>query len=59
MYSPDISEHTPALYRLAKELKLPMTEVAKAMIAYGLENREEVFKPPEACAEDKRAYKPK
>ena len=57
MYSPDISEHTPALYRLAKELGKPMTDVAKDIIAYGLEHREQVFnEAPESCAEEQREY---
>ena len=60
MYSPDISEHTPALYKLAKAQGKSMTEVAKTLIAYGLENREQVFgKEPDVCAEGKGEYQQK
>lgn len=43
MYSPDISKHTPALYRLATERRMPMTQVAERFIEYGLQNADQIL----------------
>jgi len=44
MYSPDISQHSPRLYRLGRRYGVPMTKVADRLIAFGLQNLEAVFK---------------
>ncbi len=44
MYSPDISRHSPRLYRLGRRYGQPMTRVADRLIAFGLERLGEVFK---------------
>ena len=60
MYNPDISEHTPQLYRLAKELGKPITVVARELIAFGLEHREQVFSETiVSCAEEQGNYQEK
>ena len=46
MYSPDISHHSPRLYRLGRRYRQPMTKVADRLISFSLERLEEVF--PEA-----------
>lgn len=38
MYSPDISQHTPCLYRLSQHYGVPMTVLADRMIRFGLKN---------------------
>ena len=43
MYSPDISQHSPKLYRLGQSTGKPMTEVADRLIAFGLQRLDEVF----------------
>lgn len=43
MYSPDISQHTPALYRLATQRGIPMTKVADRFIEYGLQNADHIL----------------
>ena len=43
MYSPDISKHSPKLYRLGQSTGKPMTEVADRLIAFGLQRLDEVF----------------
>src|SRR5476651_1126585 len=44
MYSPDISQHSPRLYRLGRRFNQPMTRVADRLIAFGLQRLEAVFK---------------
>ena len=43
MYSPDISKHSPRLYRLGKHYGKPMTQLADQLIAFGLQRLGEVF----------------
>lgn len=38
MYSPDISQHTPHLYRIAAHYGVPMTVLADRLIRHGLKN---------------------
>lgn len=38
MYSPDISQHSPCLYRLGQHYGVPMTVLADRMIRFGLKN---------------------
>ena len=55
MYSPDISQHSPRLYRLGKRYGVPMTKLANRLIAFGLQRLEEVFKDlPEDVTENAR-----
>lgn len=43
MYSPDISQHSPCLYRLGQHYGVPMTVLADRMIRFGLKNLEQVM----------------
>ena len=43
MYSPDISQHSPRLYRLGKHYRVPMTVLADRLICFGLQNLERVM----------------
>ena len=43
MYSPDISQHTPRLYRLGKYYGVPMTVLADQLISFGLQRLGEVM----------------
>ncbi len=43
MYSPDISQHSPRLYRLGKHYGVPMTELADRLICFGLQHLEQVM----------------
>jgi hypothetical protein len=55
MYSPDISQHSPRLYRLGRCYRRPITKMADRLIAFGLERLEEVFGPaPVDPAEEAR-----
>jgi hypothetical protein len=55
MYSPDISQHSPRLYRLGQRYRQPMTRLADRLIAFGLDRLEEVFGPaPVDPAEEAR-----
>ncbi len=48
MYSPDISQHSPRLYRLGQHYRQPMTALADKLIVFGLARLGEVF--PEHAA---------
>ena len=50
IYSPDISQHSPLLYRLGKHYGVPMTVLADRLIRFGLKNLEQVM--PERPATD-------
>jgi len=55
MYSPDISQHSPRLYRLGQRYGVPMTILADRLITFGLQRLEEVFKDlPEDVSESAR-----
>ncbi|MFA6289339.1 MAG: hypothetical protein WC661_18310 [Opitutaceae bacterium] len=43
MYSPDISQHSPRLYRLGKHYGVPMTVLADRLVCFGLQNLEQVM----------------
>lgn len=43
MYSPDISQHSPRLYRLGKHYGKPMTHLADQLITFGLSRLDEIF----------------
>lgn len=43
MYSPDISQHTPHLYRIAAHYGVPMTVLADRLIRHGLKSLPEVL----------------
>jgi hypothetical protein len=43
MYSPDISQHSPCLYRLGQHYRVPMTVLADRMIRHGLKNLEQIM----------------
>jgi len=43
MYSPDISQHSPCLYRLGQHYGVPMTVLADRMIRFGLRNLEQIM----------------
>ncbi len=43
MYSPDISQHSPRLYRLGKHYGVPMTELADRLICFGLQHLKQVM----------------
>lgn len=43
IYSPDISQHSPRLYRLGKHYDVPMTVLADRLIAFGLQRLNEVM----------------
>lgn len=57
MYSPDISQHSPRLYRLGKHYGVPMTELADRLICFGLQHLEHVMpeKPVPAVAPEPAA----
>lgn len=63
MYSPDISQHSPLLYRLGKYYDVPMTVLADRLIAFGLQRLEEVMpdrpapQPVLALAEEPACYR--
>ena len=50
MYSPDISQHSPCLYRLCQHYGVPMTVLADRMIRFGLKNLEQIM-PEKPVAE--------
>ena len=50
MYSPDISQHSPCLYRLGQHYDVPMTVLADRMIRFGLKNLEQIM-PEKPAAE--------
>ena len=62
MYSPDISQHSPRLYRLGKHYRVPMTVLADRLICFGLQHLEQVMpekpapKPVLAVAEEQAPY---
>ncbi len=62
MYSPDISQHSPRLYRLGKPYRVPMTVLADRLICFGLQNLEQVMpgvptpEPVLAVAEEQAPY---
>ncbi len=66
MYSPDISQHSPCLYRLGQHYGVPMTVLADRMIRHGLKNLEQIMpeKPVAKAsvialvAEDQAPYRP-
>lgn len=43
MYSPDISQHSPRLYRLGKHYGISMTALADRLVAFGLQRLTEVM----------------
>lgn len=43
MYSPDISQHSPLLYRLGQHYGVPMTVLADRLICFGLKNLDQVM----------------
>lgn len=43
MYSPDISQHSPRLYRLGQHYRVPMTVLADRLICFGLQHLEQVM----------------
>jgi len=43
MYSPDISQHSPCLYRLGQHYGVPVAVLADRMIHFGLKNLEQVM----------------
>lgn len=43
MYSPDISQHSPRLYRLGQHYGVPMTVLADRLLAFGLQRLGEVM----------------
>jgi hypothetical protein len=43
MYSPDISQHSPCLYRLGQHYGVPMTVLADRMIRFGLKNLKQIM----------------
>lgn len=43
MYSPNISQHSPCLYRLGQHYGVPMTVLADRMIRFGLKNLEQIM----------------
>ncbi len=62
MYSPDISRHSPRLYRLGKHYGVPMTVLADRLICFGLQRLELVMpekaapEPMLAVAEEQAKY---
>jgi hypothetical protein len=50
MYSPDISQHSPCLYRLGQHYGVPMMVLADRMIRFGLKNLEQII-PEKPVAE--------
>ena len=64
MYSPDISQHSPCLYRLGQHYGVPMTVLADRMIRHGLKNLEQIMPEKPAAeasviliAEEQKAYR--
>jgi hypothetical protein len=63
MYSPDVSQHSPRLYRLSKYYGVPMTVLADRLICFGLQRLEEVMpgqpapEPVLAVAEEQTPYR--
>jgi lauroyl/myristoyl acyltransferase len=55
MYSPDISQHSPCLYRLGQHYGVPMTVLADRMIRYALKNLEHIM-PEKPVAEASVAF---
>lgn len=43
MYNPKITQHTPALYRLARFVGKPMTKVADDLISFGLKHLKAIY----------------
>ena len=43
MYSPKITQHTPALYRLARFVGKPMTKVADDIISFGFKHLKTIY----------------
>ena len=62
MYSPDISQHSPRLYRLGQHYRVPMTVLADRLICFGLQHLEQVMpekpapEPVLAVAEEQSPY---
>jgi hypothetical protein len=62
MYSPDISRHSPRLYRLGRHYGVPMTVLADRLICFGLQRLEQVIpemtapEPVLAVAEEQAPY---
>ena len=62
MYSPDISRHSPRLYRRGKHYGIPMTVLADRLICFGLQRLEQVMpespvpEPVLAVAEEQAPY---
>ena len=62
MYSPDISQHSPRLYRLGKHYGVPMTVLADRLICFGLQRLEQIMPEKPApvvelkVAEDQASY---
>ena len=50
MYSPDISQHSPRLYRLGKHYGVPMTALADRLICFGLQHLEQAMADKPASA---------
>lgn len=63
MYSPDVSQHSPRLYRLGKHYGVPMTVLADRLICFGLQRLEQVMpekpapEPVLAVAEEQASYR--
>ena len=43
MYNPKITQHTPALYRLARFVGKPMTKVADDLISFGFKHLKTIY----------------
>jgi hypothetical protein len=43
MYSPKITQHTPALYRLSQFVGKPMTKVADDLISFGFNHLKAIY----------------
>ena len=43
MYNPNITQHTPALYRLARCVGKPMTKVADDLISFGFKHLKAIY----------------
>ena len=43
MYSPDISQHSPRLYRLGKHYGVSMTALADRLVVFGLQRLQEIM----------------
>jgi hypothetical protein len=63
MYSPDVSQHSPRLYRLGQYYGVPMTVLADRLICFGLQRLEQVMpekpapEPALAVAEEQTPYR--